>query len=133
MIGWDEILEGGLAEGAAVMSWRGMKGGIEAAQMGHEVVMTPTTYAYLDYSQGDHSVENRIYADLSLEKSYSFEPVPDDVDPKYILGGQGNLWTEVIPSLSYAFYMTYPRAFAIAETLWSPKEHKDWNNFYTSH
>ena len=129
MIGWDEILEGGLAEGAAVMSWRGMKGGIEAAQMGHEVVMTPTTYAYLDYTQGDHSVENRIYADLSLEKSYSFEPVPNDVDPKYILGGQGNLWTEVIPNLQYAFYMTYPRAFAIAETLWSPKESKDWNSF----
>ncbi|MEN8125699.1 MAG: family 20 glycosylhydrolase [Bacteroidota bacterium] len=129
MIGWDEILEGGLADGAAVMSWRGMKGGIEAAKMEHEVVMTPTTYAYLDYTQGDHSVENQIYASLSLEKSYSFEPVPEGVNPKYILGGQGNLWTEVIPNLPYAFYMTYPRAFAIAETLWSPKEKKDWNNF----
>ncbi len=129
MIGWDEILEGGLADDAAVMSWRGMKGGIEAAKMGHEVVMTPTTFAYLDYTQGDHSVENRIYADLSLEKSYSFEPVPEDVDPKYILGGQGNLWTEVIPNLQFAYYMTYPRAFAISETLWSPKEKKDWNSF----
>ena len=129
MIGWDEILEGGLAEGAAVMSWRGMKGGIEAAKMEHEVVMTPTTFAYLDYTQGDKSVENSIYASLSLEKSYSFEPVPDEVDPKYILGGQGNLWTEVIPNLSYAFYMTYPRAFAITETLWSPKEKKNWDNF----
>ena len=129
MIGWDEILEGGLAEGAAVMSWRGMKGGIEAAKMGHEVVMSPTTFAYIDYTQGDHSVENPIYADLSLEKSYSFEPVPEDVDPKFILGGQANLWSEVIPSLQYAYYMTYPRAFAIAETVWSPKENKDWDNF----
>ncbi len=129
MIGWDEILEGGLAEGAAVMSWRGMKGGIEAAKMEHEVVMTPTTFAYLDYTQGDQSVENRIYASLSLEKSYSFEPVPEEVDAKYILGGQGNLWTEVIPSLQYAYYMTYPRAFALSETLWSPKESKDWDNF----
>jgi len=129
MIGWDEILEGGLAEDATVMSWRGMKGGIEAAKMGHEVVMSPTTFAYLDYSQGDHSVENRIYADLRLEKSYTFEPIPDGIDPRYILGGQGNLWTEVIPTLSFAFYMTYPRAFSLAETFWSPKEKKDWNNF----
>lgn len=130
-IGWDEILEGGLADGAAVMSWRGMKGGIEAAKMGHEVVMSPTTFAYIDYSQGDESVENKIYASLSLQKSYSFEPVPDGVDSKYILGGQANLWTEVIPNLPYAFYMTYPRAFAISETLWSPKENKDWDSFIT--
>jgi hexosaminidase len=129
MIGWDEILEGGLADDAAVMSWRGMKGGIAAAKMKHEVVMSPTTFAYLDYSQGDHSVENAIYANLSLEKSYTFEPIPKGVDPKYILGGQGNLWTEAIPNLPYAFYMTYPRAFAISETLWSPKENKDWNSF----
>lgn len=129
MIGWDEILEGGLAEGAAVMSWRGMSGGIEAAKMGHEVVMSPTTYAYLDYTQGDHSVENSIYADLSLEKTYSFEPMPEGVDPRYILGGQGNLWTEVIPTIQYAFYMTYPRALALAETFWSPREKKDWESF----
>jgi len=129
MIGWDEILEGGLAEGAAVMSWRGMKGGIEAAKMGHPVVMTPTTYAYLDYTQGDPSLENKIYADLSLKKTYSFEPIPREVDPQFILGGQGNLWTEVIPNLPFAFYMTYPRAFALAETFWSPKEKKDWESF----
>jgi hexosaminidase len=129
MIGWDEILEGGIADGATVMSWRGMKGGIEAAKSGHNVVMSPTTYAYLDYTQGDQSVENPIYDDLSLEKAYSFEPVPNGVDPKFILGGQANLWTEVIPNLQFAFYMTYPRAFAISETLWSPKEKKDWNNF----
>ncbi|MFD1314756.1 beta-N-acetylhexosaminidase [Namhaeicola litoreus] len=129
MIGWDEILEGGLADGAAVMSWRGMKGGIEAAKMGHEVVMSPTTYAYLDYSQGDHSVENPIYADLSLEKTYSFEPIPDGVDPKFILGGQGNLWTEVIPNMQFAFYMTYPRAFAISESVWSKKSDKNYDDF----
>ncbi len=134
LIGWDEILEGGLADGAAVMSWRGMKGGIEAARMGHEVVMSPTTFAYLDYTQGDYSVENKIYADLSLEKAYSFDPMPNpnlfvDIDPELILGGQGNLWTEVIPNLQYAFYMTYPRAMALAESLWSPKENKDWDSF----
>lgn len=129
MIGWDEILYGGLAEGAVVMSWRGIKGGVAAAKMKHEVVMTPNTFVYLDYTQGDHSLENPIYANLSLEKSYSFEPVPDEVDAKFILGGQGNLWTEVIPNLDFAFYMTYPRAFAISEIFWSPAEKKNWNNF----
>jgi hexosaminidase len=129
LIGWDEILEGGLAPGAAVMSWRGMKGGIEAAKMGVPVVMTPTTYAYIDYTQGDKSVENPIYADLTLEKTFEFEPVPEGVDAKYILGGQANLWTEVVPNLQFAFYMTYPRAFSTIETLWSPKEAKNWNSF----
>lgn len=129
MIGWDEILEGGLADGAAVMSWRGMKGGIEAAKLGHEVVMSPTTYAYLDYSQGDHSVENRIYSDLYLETAYSFEPVPEGVDPSLILGGQANLWTEDVPTLPYAFYMTYPRAFAISESVWSQKQSKNLSDF----
>lgn len=129
LIGWDEILEGGLAEDATVMSWRGMKGGIEAAKLGHHVVMTPTTYSYLDYTQGDHSVENVIYNDLSLETCYRFEPVPENTDPKYILGGQGNVWTEKIPTMPFAFYMTYPRAFALSETLWSPKELKNWNDF----
>lgn len=131
MIGWDEILEGGLAPGAAVMSWRGMKGGIEAAKLGHDVVMSPTTFAYLDYTQGDRSIENPIYADLSLRKSYEFEPVPEGVDSKYILGGQANLWTEQIPTLRYAFYMTYPRALATAESVWSGKEKKDYDNFIT--
>jgi hexosaminidase len=129
MIGWDEIMEGGLAEGAAVMSWRGMEHGIEAARMGHDVVMTPTGYCYLDYTQGDHSVENPIYADLSLERTYSFEPLPGGVDPQHILGGQGNLWTEVIPNLPYAFYMTYPRAFALSEVFWSPKDRRNWSDF----
>jgi hexosaminidase len=129
VIGWDEILEGGLSSDDAVMSWRGMKGGIEAAKLGHPVVMTPTTFAYLDYTQGDHTVEQPIYANLSLRKAYSFEPVPDGVDSKYILGGQGNLWTEQVPTIRHAFYMTYPRALAISETLWSPKEQKDWTSF----
>lgn len=131
MIGWDEIIEGGLSKGATVMSWQGMKGGIHAAKEGHEVVMSPTTFAYLDYQQGDLSVENSIYANLSLEKSYEFEPVPDSVDASLILGGQANLWTEAIPTLQFAYYMTYPRALSIAETLWSPKSKKDWNNFIT--
>jgi len=129
MIGWDEIIEGGLQKGAAVMSWQGMKGGIHAAKAGHEVVMSPTTYAYLDYQQGDLSVENSIYANLSLEKSYKFEPVPEGVDPKLILGGQANVWTEAIPTMQFAYYMTYPRALSIAETVWSPKSKKNWNNF----
>ncbi|MGR3811847.1 beta-N-acetylhexosaminidase [Jiulongibacter sp. NS-SX5] len=129
MIGWDEILEGGLDGDAAVMSWRSVDGGIEAAHKGHEVVMTPKNWVYLDYTQGDHSVENPIYSDLSLEHSYDFEPVPDGVDAELVLGGQGNLWTEVIPTLSYAMYMTYPRALALSEVFWSPKEKKDWNSF----
>lgn len=131
MIGWDEILDGGLADGAAVMSWRGMKGGIEAAKQGHEVVMTPTTYCYIDYTQGDPSIETPIYADLSLKKAYEFEPVPDGVDAKFILGGQANLWTEQIATLRHANYMTYPRAFATIESVWSPKEKKNWSNFTT--
>lgn len=130
-IGWDEILYGGLADGAAIMSWRGTKGGIEASKAGHEVVMSPNSFAYLDYTQGDHSVEVPVYAKLSLKKSYEFEPAPEGVDPKYILGGQGNLWTEKIPTIEHAFYMTYPRALAIIESVWSPSEKKEWNNFST--
>ena len=129
MIGWDEILDGGLADGAAVMSWRGIEGGIKAAKMGHEVVMSPNTYAYFDYTQGDHSVEVPVYANLSLKKAYEFEPVPEGVDPKYILGGQANLWTEKVPTIQHAFYMTYPRAFATIESVWSPSQNKNWENF----
>lgn len=129
-LGWDEILEGGLAPNAAVMSWQGMKGGIQAAKMKHEVVMTPTTFAYLDYMQGDQIVEPRIYASLRLNKTYSFEPVPEGVDPKYIKGGQGNLWTEQVYNMRHQQYMTWPRAFALAETFWSPKEKKNWNHFF---
>lgn len=129
LLGWDEILEGGISPKATVMSWRGIKGGIEAAQMGHDVVMTPTTFAYLDYNQGENSVDPPIYASLRMKRSYSFDPVPDGVDPKYILGGQGNLWTEQIPTIRYAEYMTYPRAWALSEVFWSPKAVKNWENF----
>ena len=129
LIGWDEILEGGLAENAAVMSWRGEKGGIEAAKLKHEVVMSPTTYTYLDYMQGDPAIEPRIYASLRLNKTYQFEPVPMGADPKYIKGGQANIWTEQIANTRHLQYMTWPRAFAIAESVWSPKEKKNWKNF----
>ncbi|MEO8175020.1 MAG: beta-N-acetylhexosaminidase, partial [Sediminibacterium sp.] len=130
-MGWDEILEGGLAPSAAVMSWRGVKGGIEAAKMKHDVVMSPTTYAYLDYMQGDAITEPRIYASLRLNKTYEFEPVPDGVDAQYIKGGQANLWSEQIYNMRHAQYMLWPRAFAIAESVWSPKEKKNWNYFFT--
>ncbi|MVM37542.1 family 20 glycosylhydrolase [Spirosoma sp. HMF3257] len=129
LLGWDEILEGGISPTATVMSWRGIKGGIEAAKEGHNVVMTPTTFAYLDYNQGDPTVDPPIYAFLRARTSYGYEPVPDGVDAKYILGGQGNLWTEQIPTLRYAEYMTYPRAWALSEVYWSPKEAKNWPNF----
>lgn len=130
LIGWDEILEGGLAPNAAVMSWRGMEGGIQAAKMGHEVVMSPTTFAYIDYMQGDSIVEPRVYSTLLLSKAYQFEPLPDSVDPKFIKGGQANLWTEQIYNLRYAEYMTWPRGMAIAEALWSPKDKRNWNDFF---
>ena len=129
LIGWDEILEGGLAENAAVMSWRGEKGGIEASKLKHDVVMSPTTYAYLDYMQGDAILEPRVYETLRLNKAYRFEPVPAGVDPKFIKGGQANIWTEQIPNVRHLQYMTWPRAFAVAESVWSPKEKKNWNSF----
>lgn len=129
LIGWDEILDGGISPEATVMSWRGVKGGIEAAKMGHDVVMSPTTFAYLDYNQGERTVDPPIYASLRLQKCYSFEPVPDGVEAKYILGGQGNLWTEQVPTLRHAQYMTFPRAWALSEVYWSPKESKNWDNF----
>lgn len=129
LLGWDEILEGGLSPGATVMSWRGVKGGIEAAHLGHDVVMTPTTFAYIDYTQGDPTVDPPLYANLRLKKCYSFNPVPEGVDPKFILGGQGNLWTEQIMTLRHAEYMTWPRSWALAEDFWTPDEKKNWENF----
>ena len=130
-IGWDEILEGGgVPATAAVMSWRGMKGGIEAAKSGHEVVMSPTDFAYIDYMQGDVAMEPRIYASLSLSKTYQFEPLPNGVNAKYIKGGQANLWTEQVYNMRHAEYMTYPRALAIAESVWSPQAKKEWKNFF---
>lgn len=129
MIGWDEILQGGLAPNAAVMSWRGMKGGIEAAKQGHEVVMTPTDFVYIDYMQSDRIMEPPVYASLRLKKVLQFEPVPAGVDAKLIKGGQGNLWTEQVYTLRQAQYMTWPRALAIAEILWSPKEERSFPAF----
>jgi len=129
VIGWDEILEGGLAPNAAVMSWRGVKGGIAAAKMGHSVVMSPTTFFYLDYMQGDAAIEPPVYATLRLKTTYSYEPVPDSVDPKYIIGGQANLWTEQVYNTRHLQYMVWPRSLAVAEDLWTPKEKKDWDNF----
>ncbi len=129
MIGWDEILEGGLAPNAAVMSWRGLKGGIEAAKLGHEVVMSPTTFAYVDYMQSDPSLEPPVYASLRLKTAYSFEPIPEGVDEKFIKGGQANLWTEQVYNTRHLQYMLWPRGMAIAETVWSPKAKKNWDDF----
>lgn len=129
LIGWDEILEGGLSPNATVMSWRGFKGGIEAAKQNHKVIMSPNSFAYLDLYQGDPAIEPPTYNMLRLRTCYQFEPVPDSIDPSYILGGQGNLWTESVPTFRHAEYMLWPRSFALAEVLWSPKEKRDWDNF----
>jgi len=129
MMGWDEILEGGLSGDAAVMSWRGIKGGIEAAKQGHKVVMSPNDYNYIDYYQGELTAEGKVYSGLRMKKTYSFEPIPDGIDPNLILGNQANQWTEQIFDLRYAQYMTWPRSMAVAETAWSPKEKKNWNSF----
>lgn len=129
-MGWDEILQGGLAPNAAVMSWRGIEGGIAAAKMKHNVVMSPTTFAYLDYMQGDAVIEPHVYETLLLHKAYDFEPVPEGVDPKYILGGQANLWTEQIYNMRHLGYMVWPRAMAIAEAVWTPRSKRNqWNDF----
>ncbi|HUI54733.1 MAG TPA: family 20 glycosylhydrolase [Bryobacteraceae bacterium] len=130
LIGWDEILEGGLAPNATVMSWRGMDGGIAAAKMNHQVVMSPTNFVYLDYYQGDPALEPSTFGRLRLSTVYRFEPVPEGVEPKFILGGQGNLWTESVPNPRHAEYMTWPRAFALSEVLWSPKAGRNWDDFF---
>lgn len=129
VIGWDEIMEGGLAESATVMSWRGMQGGTEAAQAGHHVVMTPQTHCYLDLYQGEKTAEPTTYSSLRLDKCYSFEPVPEGVDPSLILGGQGNLWTEFVPHLRHAEYMSWPRGWALSEVFWSSKGNRSWEDF----
>jgi hexosaminidase len=122
-------MQGGLAPGAAVMSWRGAKGGVEAAKMGHEVVMSPNDYVYIDLMQGDGAIEPPVYSTIRLKKTFQFEPIPDGVDPKLIKGGQANLWSEQIYNMRHAQYMTWPRAFAVSESLWSPKKEKNWNDF----
>jgi len=134
LIGWDEILEGGLAPEATVMSWRGVSGGIEAARQGHDVIMTPTSHMYFDYYQGeDQSAEPlAIGGYLPLEKVYSFEPIPSDLtesEGRHVLGAQGNVWTEYIKTPEHAEYMAYPRALALAEVAWSPKSSRDWTGF----
>ena len=130
-MGWDEILEGGLAPSATVMSWRGMKGGIEAAKMNHHVVMAPSDFTYVELMQGDPYVEPPEFDILRLNQSYKFEPLPPGVDPKLILGGEACLWSEHIPNMRAAQYLLWPRGFAVAESVWSPKEKKNWPNFIT--
>jgi len=144
-MGWDEILEGGIGPNATVMSWRGAhdgvvsstananaNGGVVAAKMGHYVVMSPTEYVYLDYMQSDRIMEPLIYASLRLNKVYSFDPMPAPLSPddqKFVLGAQGNLWTEQVYNLRQAEYMTWPRAFAVVEDAWSPAANKNWDDF----
>lgn len=132
MLGWDEIMEGGLAPNAMVMSWRGEKGGIEAAQMHHEVVMAPTTYMYLDYYQGKPEEEPfNIGGNTPLEKVYGYEPLSPEIpqeNHKYIAGVQGNIWMEFIHSVPKTDYMGFPRLLAVAEIGWSPGE-KDYIDF----
>ncbi|MGN7721507.1 family 20 glycosylhydrolase [Chitinophaga sp. 22620] len=133
IIGWDEILEGGLAPDATVMSWRGEAGGIAAAKQKHDVIMTPNTYLYLDYHQGNPATEPlAIGGYLPLEKVYSYEPYPSSLnaeEQKYIKGVQGNVWTEYIPDAKGVDYFTYPRALALAEIGWSPASKKDYASF----
>jgi len=128
-IGWDEILNGNMPASAAVMSWRSSANGINASLKKHEVVMAPQTNVYLDLMQGDVITEPKVYNSVRLSKTYEFDPVPPGADPKYIKGGQGNLWTEQVYNIRQAEYMTWPRGYAVAESVWSPKEKKNWNNF----
>lgn len=134
LIGWDEILEGGLAEGAAVMSWRGEQGGIEAARHGHDVVMAPNQWTYFDHYQAEPVSEEplAIGGMLPLGRVYAFEPIPKDLPAEChgrVLGGQGQLWTEYIATMSHLEYMAYPRACALAEILWLPREQKCYRDF----
>lgn len=135
LVGWDEILEGGLAPSATVMSWRGNKGGIKAAQMGHDVVMSPTTHCYFDYRQADGPDEGGSphAPKLTLETVYEFDPIPPELSPeegKYVLGGQANVWTERIPTPQRVEYMAFPRTCALAEAVWSVPERRDWDDFH---
>ncbi len=133
IIGWDEILEGGIAPNATIMSWRGMKGGIEAAKAKHDVIMTPTDFAYLDYGQGDPAFELlNIGGYLPLEKAYQFDPVPKELsadEAKYVIGGQANIWTEYMETGDKVEYMAFPRMLAIAESVWSRPEDKNFADF----
>ena len=132
IIGWDEILEGGLAPNAVVMSWRGEEGGITAAKSGHYAIMTPTSHVYLDYSQTRNEDSLTIGGYITTEKTYSYEPVPEqltEAESKYILGAQGNVWTEYIKNPAKVEYQIFPRATALSEVLWSKKEDRNWESF----
>jgi hexosaminidase len=133
LIGWDEILEGGLPPEATVMSWRGTEGGIAVARQGHDAVMTPGSHCYFDHYQGRQEFEPLAIGGYSpLSKVYSYEPVPDELnleEGKHILGAQGNVWTEYIPTPEHAQYMTLPRMAALSEVVWSPKESRNWDDF----
>ena len=133
LIGWDEILEGGLAPGAAVMSWRGENGGIKAAKLGHQVVMASNSHTYFDHYQGDKNTEPlAIGGYLPLEKVYSFDPVPAELtkeEEKYIIGGQGQLWTEYMKTSDCVEYMAFPRTSALAEVLWNHNNREDYKKF----
>jgi len=133
LIGWDEILEGGLAPEATVMSWRGISGGIAAAREGHDVIMTPNSHLYFDFYQGDARFEPLAIGGFSpIEKVYGYEPVPDSLTPdeaRHILGAQANVWTEYLKTPEAVEYMAWPRALALAELTWSTKEARDWDSF----
>ena len=134
LIGWDEILEGGLAPNATVMSWRGVAGGIAAAQAGHDVVMTPTTHCYFDFYQAQIGQPQAAgyRPPLPWETVYEFEPIPVEIPADkahHVLGGGGNLWTESMPNYGHLQFMAYPRACALAETLWSPKASRNLADF----
>jgi hexosaminidase len=128
-MGWDEIMNSDIPSSAGIMSWRSSQFGIQASHLKHEVVMAPQTNVYIDLMQGDVITEPKVYNSVRLPKAYDFEPVPAGADPKYIRGAQANLWTEQIYNIRQAEYMTWPRGYAIAESIWSPKEKKNWTNF----
>ncbi len=132
IIGWDEILEGGLAPNATVMSWRGEQGGIDAARQNHDVIMTPGGWCYFDHSQSEHEDSVTIGGYTPVDKVYNYEPIPDSLTPeqaKHILGAQGNVWTEYIGNEKKLEYMIFPRMSALSEVLWSPKASRNWNDF----
>jgi len=132
IIGWDEILEGGLAPNATVMSWRGESGGIEAAKQKHQVIMTPGGWVYFDHSQTKHEDSVTIGGYLPLKQVYGYEPIPKEVtdeEAKFIVGAQGNVWTEYMQTPSKVEYMLFPRMTALSEVLWSPKEIRNWAGF----
>ncbi len=132
IIGWDEILEGGLAPNATVMSWRGEKGGIEAAKQKHKVIMTPGSWVYFDHSQTKNDDSVTIGGYLTVQKVYEYEPIPAELtvaDKKYVLGAQANVWTEYMKTPSKVEYMIFPRMSALSEVLWSAEGTKNWPDF----